>query len=130
MSVDSDRFRIVSGSLRIGAARIGARLRRCAVAVLGATCLTLPISAPQIDARREAEPLLPVTGHWTNGVDDGPSLTVDGTKWSGTTDSLALVQSSMQLFGSANASFVACNTGDATGHVQHRGAAAVDGAAD
>lgn len=107
MSAGSDRLRNGTGSLHTGAARIGAHLRRCAVAMLGATFVIAPMSAPQVEGRQLAETLVPVTGHWTSGVDDGPSMTVDGTKWGGTTDSLALVQLSTQLFGSANASFVA-----------------------
>ena len=32
-----------------------------------------------------AETLVPVVGHWTRGDDGGPTLTVDGDRWSGTT---------------------------------------------
>lgn len=34
---------------------------------------------------RGAETLVPVVGHWTRGDDGGPTLTVDGERWSGTT---------------------------------------------
>ena len=44
-----------------------------------------------------------VAGAWTTA--DGVH-TVDGTQWSGTTDSAALARSSMQLFGSVNDAFV------------------------
>lgn len=41
--------------------------------------------APVLLWNASAETLVPVVGHWTRGDDGGPTLTVDGEAWSGTT---------------------------------------------
>ena len=40
--------------------------------------------APMLLLSGSAETLVPVIGHWTRGEDGGPTLTVDGERWSGT----------------------------------------------
>ena len=40
--------------------------------------------APMLLLSGSAETLVPLIGHWTRGDDGGPTLTVDGEKWSGT----------------------------------------------
>ena len=65
--------------------------------LLGTIEFATSASAPPV-----AAPVI-VAGAWTTA--DGVH-TVDGTKWSGTTDSAALARSSMQLFGSVNDAFV------------------------
>ena len=43
------------------------------------------MAAPMLLLSGSAETLVPLIGHWTFGDDGGPTLTVDGEKWSGST---------------------------------------------
>lgn len=50
--------------------------------------------------------LVPLAGHWTSSVEGDATMTVDGSRWSGTTDSLSLHRAGTTLFGAASTSFV------------------------
>jgi hypothetical protein len=79
------------------------RRRRTIVALL---CVVSPLTAGDTPPLRRELPLMGVTGHWTASNDSGPTLTVDGTRWSGTTDSATLARVGAQLFGRVNREFL------------------------
>ncbi|MCC6242170.1 MAG: hypothetical protein IT353_04985 [Gemmatimonadaceae bacterium] len=60
-------------------------------------------SAAQAQARSG---LVAVIGSWADSATTTPSLTVDGTKWSGTTAADQLSRASERLFGTSSADFV------------------------
>ncbi len=92
-----------SGSLRPGVAR-GTRRR---LAVVGVVCALSPfVTAWQSTSSWRVLPLVGVTGHWTATSDGAPTLTVDGTKWNGITDSTALSRASTELFGGVDPIFL------------------------
>jgi hypothetical protein len=93
-----------TGSRRHGVIRwFGARSRSAlTIVVAGVACTAAPVSAQPVTPVS----LMTVTGHWTASTDSVHTLTVDGTKWSGTTDSLSLARASMQLFGAVDPQFL------------------------
>lgn len=93
-----------SGSLRAGVTRWVASRKREAVA--GVVCVMLPLAVSPTAQQARAVTLVGITGHWTASDDGGPTLTVDGTKWSGTTDSSTLIRASTQFFGASNPVFI------------------------
>lgn len=52
------------------------------------------VAAPLLLIAASVEDLVPVSGHWTRGHDEGPTLTVDGTKWTGDTTRFPLAVAS------------------------------------
>ena len=52
------------------------------------------VTAPLLLVAASVEHLVPVAGHWTRGHDGGPTLTVDGTKWTGDTTRFPLAVAS------------------------------------
>lgn len=85
------------------------RLRRVggSLMFLAATFIAAPFATsqgePLAERVRQSRSLIPVIGHWTRGADS--AMTVDGSKWSGTTTSAELDRASRQLFGAVNADF-------------------------
>ena len=87
--------------------RLPTTLRRTRTLVVFASSLAIaPFAAHHASGVRQDSGLVPVTGHWTASVDGEPTLTVDGTRWSGTTDSVSLHRVSTQLFGASSQAFV------------------------
>ena len=104
MSADSDRREQRAGSLHSGVARrVAARVR---IALIGVACALGPLATPAATQHIREHPLVGITGHWTASDDSGPTLTVDGTQWSGSTDSATLARISTQLFGRVDADFL------------------------
>lgn len=85
------------------------RLRRTGgtLTLLAAAFIAAPFATsqgePLAERVRQSRSLTPVIGHWTRGADS--AMTVDGTKWSGSTSAAELDAASRQLFGSVNAAF-------------------------
>ena len=93
-----------AGSLSGGVARqVAFRMR---TACIGVVCILGPLSLPAVATLLRNEVLVGVTGHWTASDDSGPTLTVDGTRWSGTTPPASLSTLSTQLFGGVDSMFV------------------------
>ena len=68
--------------------------------------VTAFLIVPLVARAQASTGLTGVVGHWTEVAAGPPTITVDGTKWSGTTSADALLRASLQLFGAPNDVFV------------------------
>jgi hypothetical protein len=78
--------------------RVPRSIRACLRPWMLAAFLTVPLTA----GAQASTGLVGAIGHWTEVAGEPPTITVDGTKWSGTTTPDALLRSSLQLFGAPN----------------------------